>query len=157
MTRLLFVSFLVLSVMPTSIFAQSCDALNALDWILGDWAARDEKHVTHETWTRVSAKTYEGTGTVILKSTGENRSSESMRLVEMSGAVFYIPKAAHNAFPIAFRLASCTEGSAIFENKNHDFPKQLKYQRVGADSLHAYVSDGGSKGFVVRLGRENGN
>ncbi len=122
--------------------------------MIGDWIANDENRLTYETWKRVSPQTYEGTGTVALKATGEVRSSESIRLVAMLGEIFYIPKTEGNTLPIAFKLTGCLEGIATFENKAHDFPKQLKYQRIGNDSLHVNVSDGGSNGFVVRFGRK---
>ena len=153
MKRILSVFLLTVFLAPSSAIAQVCDALNSLQWILGEWVAQDEKHFTYETWTSVSAQTYEGEGTVTLKATGEVRSRESLRLVAMSGEIFMIPKAEHNTLPIAFRLTSCLDDTALFENKAHDFPRQLKYQRVGEDSLHVYVSDGDSRGFAIRFRR----
>ena len=133
---------------------QSCDALNDLQWMLGNWEAQSEKRVTHESWVQVSPQTYEGAGHVVSKATGEISSAESIRLVAMSGEMFYIPKAAHNALPIAFKLTDCSSASVVFENKDHDFPRQLKYERVGSDSLFVYVSDGEKRGFVLRFGKK---
>ena len=115
--------------------------------------ALGKSNVTYEAWKQVSTGTMEGNGRVMQRETGEVRSTESMRLVEMSGDVFMLPKAEHNELPIAFKLVKCSEREAIFENKAHDFPTQLKYNHIGQDSMYVSVSDGGTKGFVLRFGR----
>ena len=144
----------VFFLVPASATSQPCDSLNALEWILGDWTARGAKNITIESWSRVSPETFEGRGVVTSKDTGEVRSTESMRLVTMSGEVFMIPKAAHNEMPTPFKGTACSEGLAVFINKEHDFPKELKYEQTDPDSLYVYVSDGEANGFVLRFGRQ---
>ena len=152
MIKYLFVLSLFFLTTSTSA-AQTCDSMDAFQWMEGEWVAESEKYKTYESWTRVSGKTYEGAGRVVVSSTGEERSTESIRLVEMSGEIFMLPKAAHNTFPTPFKLEQCREGEVLFENKTHDFPTQLKYVLVGSDSMHVYVSGSDSKGFVVRFGK----
>ncbi|MBX2818803.1 MAG: hypothetical protein KTR29_03950 [Rhodothermaceae bacterium] len=154
MFRFLFAVFLLVLTTSTS-SAQVCDSMDDFEWMEGEWVAESEKYRTYENWTRVSTKTYEGEGRVVAVATGEERSTESIRLVEMSGEIFMLPKAAHNTFPTPFKLEQCGEGEALFENKTHDFPTQLKYVHVGSDSMHVHVRGSDSKGFVVRFGRQS--
>ena len=148
---------LIVILTPASFEAngQPCDTLEPLQWILGEWEAQGENLVTWESWDQVSPQTFEGSGRVTMKANGELRSEESIQLVEMSGEVFYLAKAAHNELPIAFKLTRCSGERAVFENQKHDFPRQLVYKRSGNDSLHVHVSDGGEKGFVLRFSKKN--
>lgn len=136
-----------------SVVAQSCSSLDAVQWMLGDWLADGRNTMTHETWWRVSPQTFEGESKAIRKATPENPSTETLRLVEMSGEIFYLAKVAHNERPIPFKARNCTKDSVVFENPDHDFPKQLEYHRISSDSLRVVVSDGGSQGFMLRFAR----
>ena len=79
-------------------------------------------------------------------------SQESLRLVEMSGEVFYVAKVGHNDLPIAFKLTSGSDDRAVFENPQHDFPKRLEY-RLTEGRLVVTVSDGGTRGFTLDFTR----
>ncbi len=141
---------------PAISFAQACDSADALRFLTGEWIADGERTLTRETWTRVSSRTFEGMGEVVEKTSGSRQSAESLRLVEMSGEVFYVAKVGHNALPIAFKLVECSNESAVFENAAHDFPRRLEYRRTGADSLVVSVSDGTAKGFTLRFVKQGG-
>ena len=133
--------------------AADCTDLAALEWMLGGWQQTTEKTLTRETWTRVSGSTFEGFGESLSADSGERRASESLRLVEMQGEVFFVAKVNHNERPVAFTLTACDEGSATFENPQHDFPRKLEYTLTGADTLAVVVSDGGEGGFEIRFER----
>ena len=155
-TRSLIIVFILLTAASTSAcFAQPCTKLDAFRWMLGDWVARGRTYTTYESWTQVSAGTYEGSGRVVSTETGKERSTEAIRLVEMSGEIYMLPKAEDNALPIAFKLVHCNEREALFENKDHDFPTRLTYQHIEGDSLYVHVSDGGEEGFVLRFGKHS--
>ena len=148
------VVFLLLFGSVPAVFAQSCESLEAFLWMEGEWVAQGKTYTTYESWHQVSPYTMEGEGRVVTKETGEQRSTESIRLLYMAGDIFMLPKAGHNTLPTPFKLGHCVDDRAVFENKAHDFPKQLMYQRVGDDSLYVRVSDGGEKGFTLRFGRK---
>ena len=135
---------------PSHAIAQ-CDSLRSLHWLLENWIAEDAVRFTEETWTQVSPHTFEGSGAIINKSSNERHISERLRIVEMSGEIFYIAKPIQNEFPTAFKLTQCSEGTVVFENTSHEFPKLLKYDRVGNDSLVVHVSDGESNGFSLHF------
>lgn len=147
----LFVSLLCL--VCYSVLAQ-CE-LSSLDPLVGQWQAQTKKSVVSESWRKVSDLSFEGLGNTH-DSKGILKDSEEMRLVQMQGTVFYLAKVKHNPLPVAFALISCQNNSFRFENKNHDFPKQLDYQLLSADSLQVDVSDGAGQGFRLNFNRQKG-
>jgi hypothetical protein len=144
--------FMVLA--PVNALAQACDSLATIRWILGSWQAENDLILTQENWSQVSSSTYEGRGEVTRKPSGAKDGVETLRLVEMSGGIYYIAKVSHNDLPIAFRAVSCGDDAAVFENPRHDFPKQLVYRRKAVDGLVVEVSDGASGGFTLEFTRQ---
>ena len=136
---------LALSPMPISADEppSTCDSLEGLRWLLGEWSAADGS--SGETWTLASPATFEGVGRA-------GSSEESLRLVAMSDEVFYLAKVGHNPMPTPFRATVCATDRAVFTNPDHDFPKQLDY-RLDGDTLTVTVSDGADRGFQLRWTR----
>ncbi len=114
--------------MPTVSFAQSCNSIQSIDWLLGYWIADDGKSITIEHWEKVGLGSFKGYGESRDKFSNERKTGESLRLVEMANDVFYIAKPEQNDFPVAFKLTQCSRKTAVFENSTHDFPKKLEYQ-----------------------------
>ena len=144
--------YLILS--PLNLYAASCSSIASLEWILGNWSVDDGKNISTELWKEVSPSTFEGHGEVRSKLTKELKSSESLRLVEMEGEIFYLAKVSHNDLPVAFRLKDCSHNKAIFENPDHDFPQLLEYKLDTENRLTVLVSDGKEKGFKVNYVRD---
>lgn len=136
---------------PSFSYADGCDSVSAFQWLLGNWASNGEKSIVLESWTTASDHTFEGSGETRSKTTNELISSESLRLVEMSGEIFYIAKVAHNDRPIAFKLSHCTDNSSAFENPDHDFPKRIEYRVDHTNTLVVTVSDGKEEGFSIKF------
>jgi len=130
--------------------AASCHSLTDLTWLLGQWQTQNQQPLTSEHWTQLSDKTFAGTGI-------SGNSRESLRLLTMSGEIFYLAKVSHNPVPIAFKLVHCvvTEASKhfIFENKQHDFPNTIEYQQINKNSLLIKVSGKTEKSFTIQLYR----
>jgi hypothetical protein len=141
----------LVSLVCTPAFAQ-CE-LSSLDPLVGQWQAQTKKSVVSESWHKVSDQSLEGLGQTHDLS-GVLKDSEELRLVQMQGSVFYLAKVKHNPLPVAFTLISCQNNKFRFENKNHDFPKQLDYQLLAADSLQVDVSDGEGQGFRLNFKRQ---
>jgi hypothetical protein len=139
---------------PGHVVAESCDSLVTIQWLLGRWQAENDGILTHESWSQVSPSTYEGRGEVTRKVSGIRDGVETLRLVEMSGGIYYIAKVSHNDLPVAFRAVSCSDEAAVFANPEHDFPKQLAYRRKTVDGLEVEVSDGASRGFTLEFIRQ---
>ena len=125
--------------------------LSNLSWLLGKWESLSGGTYTTESWERLSDNTFEGYGETINTTSIESISSETLRIVEMSGEIFYIAKVAHNQYPIAFKLTQCSDSSFVFENHEHDFPQRIEYTLSNEDQLTVNVSntkDGFSIHFV---------
>lgn len=136
-------------VFQTSIQAKPCDSLESLTWLVGGWKAESSKLKINENWQQISGKTFEGSGITYAIEKNMIVSSETLRLVEMSGEIFYIAKVASNDLPVAFKLTSCSAKTAIFENLLHDFPKKLSYQLIEENHITVFVSGEGGKGFSI--------
>lgn len=142
---------LALSALPA--VAGDCRSLGSLEWLLGGWIADGAGSTFRESWAARGPRTWEGSGVETSKTDPAKSSGEVLRLVEMSGGVFYISKVTHNELPVAFRLTECTDGRFVFVNPAHDFPRQLDYVRQGADRLQVRISDGADKGFTLDFAR----
>lgn len=127
--------------------------LEHISWLPGTWLAYDEKTVTTETWKIVSAGTYEGIGETRSAVNQQLVNAESLRLVEMSGEVFYLAKVTHNEHPVPFKLIEWSDTCAVFANPSHDFPKRLEYRLAAPDQMIVRVSDGNEKGFTLKFQR----
>lgn len=143
MTRHLAIAILLACCWVPAASANDCISLQPADWVLGDWVTADG---ATESWQRLGPRTFEGAGT-----SGANR--ETLRLVEMSGRVYYIAKVAHNELPVAFRLVKCDDGRLVFENPAHDFPRRLEYRRTAGDAMTVTVGDGRERSFEIRFHR----
>ena len=119
--------FVLLIIIPAFASAQSYTNLDTLHWMLGQWQQDDGKKVTTEIWTNLSPTTFDGVGQTVLKSENKISFLESLRIIEMSGEIFYLAKVSHNEFPISFKLMECSNNAAVFENPAHDFPKKIVY------------------------------
>lgn len=141
----------VTSVGAQTAMADTCTSLNDLTWLIGDWFAPGEEQTTNETWQREAAGDYQGKGWTIEKTSGEVRFSESMRILQRDGGIFYLVKVADNPDEVAFKLVRCPDQQALFENPQHDFPKRLDYQLIAQDQLQVIVSGDEGSGFTLNL------
>lgn len=138
-------------VFQSTVQAKACDTLESLTWLIGNWNSENSKVIINESWKRISGKTFEGSGYTYSIEKNKIVSSETLRLVEMSGEVFYIAKVASNDLPVAFKLTKCTAETAIFENSRHDFPKKLNYQLNKDKNITVFVSGEEGDGFSIEF------
>ena len=129
---------------------QTCSSLSELEIFLGHWEEKNNNQITKEIWQKASNSTFEGSGSTE-EVLGNLISSETLRLTEMSGEIFYIAKVRANDFPIAFKLTSCDQNSFEFDNPDHDFPKKIKYVFKGSDALTVEVSGNSEEYFTINF------
>ncbi|MDK1286522.1 DUF6265 family protein [Pseudoalteromonas umbrosa] len=144
----------ICAVFNTQVQANTCDSLASLTWLIGDWSSKNSKLKINESWKKISNKTFEGSGYTFSIKKNKTVSAETLRLVEMSGEIFYVAKVASNSLPVAFKLTSCTAETAVFENFEHDFPKQLTYQLKSENQITVAVTGENDKGFSIKFTRE---
>jgi dolichyl-phosphate-mannose--protein O-mannosyl transferase len=145
--------FILLLLPHTAANAASCSTLDAINWLLGQWQYTSSAMRFDETWTAVSADTYEGSGTTTVLNSGEINNYEALRLVAMANDIYYLAKVKNNTLPIAFKLTQCAENIAVFENPQHDFPQKIVYRLITPDRINVSVSAIGNDGFILRYQR----
>lgn len=132
-----------------------CTSLNQIQWILGKWQTEktiDRETIIKERWIKVSDKTFEGLGQVV-DTQGNLKSQETLRLVNLSGEIYFIAKVTENPLPISFKAAKCDGKSVWLENHEHDFPQQIIYSHSDK-GLNARVQNKDGKGFTVDFRRD---
>ncbi len=133
--------------------AQTCDSIEGLKLLEGNWQDKDQNQTITETWRRVTETTFEGVGKT-LDPEGNILSSESLRIVAMSGEIFYIAKVAQNEYPTSFKLTGCDQNNFEFENPEHDFPKKITYEFKSPDTLFVTVNDSNGNGFEINFSKQ---
>lgn len=154
MRKSLLATIVVVTLSPI-VGAEPCDSLRSIRWILGAWVAESGERTTLESWQELSPQTFEGRGEIRSTATSELLFGESLRIVEMSGELFYLVKVNENDLPVAFKSIECSETGAVFVNADHDFPRRLEYRVIGADRMVVLVSDGADEGFEIRFTRRS--
>lgn len=137
----------------TNALAQRCNSLADLHWLIGEWKANSNGKIVTETWDETSEITMEGLGMTLSPQDGSTK-VETLRLLQMKEDIFYIAKVEENQMPVPFQLVRCLPNAAVFQNPQHDFPKQIVYQMTSDKDLKVTVSDGASKGFVLDFVRQ---
>lgn len=133
--------------------AEDCGSLDVVRWMTGTWMTAGEGQRVVESWTVVGENTFEGYGAVQSAESGEITESETLRLVAMSGGVYYIAKVPENELPVPFQLTSCDARTATFENPAHDFPKRLIYRQESPDRMTVSVRGDDDQGFTLDFRR----
>ncbi len=150
--RRLLLPLLIAGAIPVGA-AGVCRSLDPIRWLLGVWTSHGDDRVTTETWAEASADTFEGFVTSRSRATGEIVPVETLRLVAMSGGVFYIAKVPEHARPVSFEMTACDERTAVVENPDHDFPRMIAYRLAADGVLSVRVTDGADEGFTLRYTR----
>lgn len=151
MTKIFLIPFGIVLIFTAS-FATS-ENLQNLSIFLGRWISQEENSVIIEVWESTGSFTYEGYSYSIDKIDGSEHISESMRLVEMSGEIFYLAKVEQNEFPVPFKLSESSRTRFVFENPEHDFPKRIEYNFVTDKKLEVTVGNG-YKSFKIHFEKE---
>lgn len=114
--------------------------LSKVDWLLETWQKQSAKGILTESWQRLDDSTFVGRSFFV--SGGDTLSSESIRLEQRGGKLYYIPTVAdqNEGKPVVFMQTNLTDSSVTFENPQHDFPQKIYYRFQKPDSLFAEVS-----------------
>jgi len=124
--------------------------LDTMKWIIGTWENRNENGVMTETWsqsedsalTGIVTATYLFLDEAMKEPVLRTDTLETIRIEQFWGKLSYVPavKDQNNGMPVKFKMITCTPDLFVFENKEHNFPQQISYQRFGEDSLVATIS-----------------
>lgn len=117
--------------------------MQKLAWIIDRWVSANGESTSYEHWERTSDTLFTG-GSETVKN-GDTVFSEKLKIVYEEGNFYYIADVAHNPAPVKFKATYLTDGEAVFENPEHDFPKKITYKQVDGN-LHASIEGPGKSG-----------
>lgn len=101
------------------------------DWLVGKWEAKTKEGMVYEYWDKTALFTLEAKGGELVR--GDTVFKELVTLIKINEYWCYIPIVGKQN-PIIFTLRESNTTKFIFENKEHDFPQKITYERI--DSLH---------------------
>ena len=120
-------------------------------WMLGEWRQQMKSRptVTDEVWV-ADGGVLRGTGKSVRH--GKVTSAETMRIEPgPDGTLQFVARPEGKAETV-FRVVEMRDGFVAFENRKHDFPQRIEYERVGPNVLRAKASAEGKRsiGWVFR-------
>lgn len=121
---------------------QSQPDTSALDWLEGSWKRTDTKpgKEGYEIWTMNDGKL---NGRGISLQNGDTTFVEKLSIRFQDGVLYYVAEVPQNPEPTLFKIVEFSDNFFKSENPEHDFPKEITYQRTG-DQLVATISADGN-------------
>lgn len=109
------------------------------DWLLGTWQTSTSRGLVYETWSKASAKEYQGNAFRI--SNGDTVILESIEIIFDKKRWYYIPTVPdqNDGLPIRFEATRITDSEMLFENPEHDSPNAVLYRKAGEDAIIAEI------------------
>ena len=111
-----------------------------LQGLVGSWKMITKKGALYEHWLRfndtlLQNKSYRVNGMDTIP-------QETVQLKILNGIITYTSTVANqnNQQPVTFTLVKTENGKYIFENKAHDFPRQISYHLIDNNTLNASIS-----------------
>ncbi len=120
----------------------------------GTWKMENKE--IYEQWDKLNENTWKGIGYEMKN--GQMEISEYLDITIKNQQIIYTATTLHqnNGKATAFILQESKKDNLfIFENPNHDFPKEISYQIIAPNELLVKVSDGKQKGFSYTLKKQN--
>jgi hypothetical protein len=112
-------------------------SLEDISWLSGCWEGRQGQAIIEEAWSKPRGGSMLGFGRTVK----DNRtiSYEFMQFREENGSLMFLPQPQGGA-RVVFPLKDSFAGKLIFENKAHDFPQRVIYERKGALILEKFAA-----------------
>ena len=117
--------------------AQPAPTIGRVAWLTGCWEAKRGARTVQEHWMPPLGNTMLSVGRTVR---GDSLTEFELVIIR-AGAAGLAYEARPSGQPTAvFRATTVTDHSVVFENRQHDFPQQVAYERRGADSLLAWIA-----------------
>lgn len=120
-------------------------------FLAGTWKV--EGRNTFENWVLESPDVLKGEGYEVRKNDA-HKTTEYLSIAYKGKDIVYTATVPgqNKGKSVDFKLVRA-DSVFIFENKAHDFPKQIIYRRIGPNELKVKVTDGGLKSFTMIMNR----
>ncbi|HUS09492.1 MAG TPA: DUF6265 family protein, partial [Pyrinomonadaceae bacterium] len=109
-------------------------SLADIAWLTGCWEGRQGEAVIEEVWSKPGGASLLGFGRTVKG--GRTTAFEFMQIREENGSLTYMPQP-HGGARVSFPLKNSVAAKMTFENKEHDFPQRVTYERGGPELLIA--------------------
>ena len=134
------------AVSPGASPSQTAATIADLAFLEGGWVADDGARRVEERWLCAGPDGMLGVGRTTDLAKGKTVFFEYLRIEARRDGLFYVAQP-RGGPATEFRLVRIEEGTAVFENPAHDFPKRVVYARRADGGLTARVEgDAGSPG-----------
>ena len=120
--------------------------LNGLAWLSGCWEGRQGEAIIEEAWSKPRGDSMVGFGRTVKD--GKTTAFEFMQVREANRSLTYMPQPGGGT-RVNFPLKDSFGERFTFENKEHDFPQRVIYERKGPGLLLAAI-EGTYKGKEER-------
>jgi hypothetical protein len=134
---------LVVTLMVSCLHAPKHEMPAIFDLLEGSWSLENRPVI--EKWVKDDGHL---AGLVFLVRQEDTVITEALRLFEAEGNFWYeatVPDQ-NNGKPVQFQLTDSGEDFWVFTNKAHDFPDQITYRFVHADSFTATIEGDAESG-----------
>ncbi|NBL65260.1 hypothetical protein GV828_08640 [Flavobacterium sp. NST-5] len=115
-------------------------ALTNVEWLLGRWENNSPEGNLSEIWKKENDSTLLGESYFVIKN--DTVFGEKVKLFQSGTQLVYEVNVANqnDGKAVAFESTFFNNKTAIFENKNHDYPNKIIYNKVSDDSLVVTIS-----------------
>ena len=131
----------------TAVRAQPSPTISRVAWLAGCWEAKRGPRTIQEHWMAPLGNTMISVGRTVR---GDSLTEFELVIIRAGGSSLAYEAHPSGQAPAVFLATTLTERSVVFENRSHDFPQQVAYERRGADSVLARVS-GSMNGQTRRI------
>lgn len=141
--------FLLLTLLTANLaFAQS----GFPGFLKGTWKMEDKEIYEH--WDKLNNENLKGFSYKLIA--GKIFVTEYLEIAKKDNQIIYTATVINQnkGQEIDFKLVK-TDSAFTFENRKHDFPKQIIYKKLSENELFAQVSDGKQKGFSYKMIKQN--
>ena len=118
--------------------AQGMAQISAAKWLVGCWTRPEPRGgETAERWQAAEGNTMFGMGRTIRGDTVRSYELTTMSIIQ--GKLTYTAHLAKQ-LPTPFTATTVNDSLLVFENPTHDFPQEIRYRKVNADSFVASIA-----------------
>lgn len=120
--------------------------ISRLAWLAGRWENVRPRMVMEESWLPAVGNTMLGVSRVVKS---DSLIAYEVVIIREAGSRFAYEAHPSGQETTTFMSTVVNDSTVIFENPAHDFPQRIGYQRIGPDSLYAWI-EGPVRGKVKR-------
>jgi hypothetical protein len=117
--------------------ARRAPTIARVGWLAGCWEAKRGSRTIQEHWMAPLGNTMLSVGRTVR---GDSLTDFELVIIRAGGSGLAYEAHPSGQASAVFLATSITERSVVFENRQHDFPQQVAYERRGADSVLAWIA-----------------